>query len=90
MTMPRAHPPSTDTDEPSGAENPRPLLSLLPRRNLRRALFLLFAFLAVLAIKRAGGSFGHIFDAFGPTGGSTQPAPSGSDRSYHLRVAPPP
>ncbi|HXI56871.1 MAG TPA: hypothetical protein VNO55_12480 [Polyangia bacterium] len=78
-------------EEPA-AENPRRVLSLLPRRNLRRALFLLLAFLAVLAIKHAGGSFGHLFDAFSPTGGAAVPAPPEpkNDRSYHLRVAPPP
>jgi hypothetical protein len=76
-------------EEPS-AENPRRVWSLLPRRNLRRALFLLLAFLAVLAIKHTGGSFSHLFDAFGPTGTTAAPTPPGNDRSYHLRVAPPP
>ncbi|MEA2696064.1 MAG: hypothetical protein QOI66_335 [Myxococcales bacterium] len=85
--MERTHPHSGE--EPA-AEKPRQVLSLLPRRNLRRALFLLLALLAVLAIKHAGGNFGHLFDAFGPTGGAAAPTPSGNDRSYHLRVTPPP
>jgi hypothetical protein len=76
---------------PPAAEKLLRVLSLLPRRNLRRALFLLLALLGVLAIKHAGGgSFGHLFEALGPTGGAAAPTPPKNDRSYHLRVAPPP
>jgi hypothetical protein len=40
---------------------------LLPRRNFRRALFLVLALLGVLVIKRAGGlSLGRLFDGVAP------------------------
>jgi hypothetical protein len=63
---------------------------LLPRRNLRRALFLVLALIGVLVIKRAGGfSFGGLFDA----GQSARPAPGtgtvsagGHDGFQHLEV----
>ena len=60
----------------------------MPRRNLRRALFLVIALLGVVAIKRAGGfSFGGLFDA----GQSSRQAPEagtagGSDGFQHLEV----
>jgi hypothetical protein len=62
----------------------------LPRRNLRRALFLLIALLGVLAIKRSGGfSFGGLFDS----GQSSRQAPGrgaetagGQDGFQHLEV----
>jgi hypothetical protein len=45
----------------------------LPRRNFRRALFLVLALLGVVAIKRAGGlSLNRIFDGVAP------PPPAGS------------
>ena len=60
-------------------EDPRPLLQRLPRRNLRRALFLVLALLGVLAIKQSGGlRFGTLFDSVSP------PAPA-----YRLHVEPP-
>jgi hypothetical protein len=55
---------------------------LVPRRNLRRALFLVLALLGVVAIKRAGGfSFGGLFD-----GGHHAPAQSGQGGFRHLEV----
>ncbi len=55
---------------------------LVPRRNLRRALFLVLALLGVVAIKHAGGfSFGGLFD-----GGQRAPAGSGQDGFRHLEV----
>jgi hypothetical protein len=49
-------------------EDPRPLLQRLPRRNLRRALFLVVALLAVLAIRRSGGlRLGSLFETVAPT-----------------------
>ena len=35
----------------------RSYLSLIPRRNLRRALFLLLALMGVVALKQSGGGF---------------------------------
>lgn len=59
----------------------RPLLERLPRRNLRRALFLVIALLGVLAIKHAGGfGLGNLFESV---------APSSSSPSYRLHVEPP-
>ena len=61
-------------------------LSLLPRRNFRRAFFLLLILLAVLAIKRSGGvRLGTIFDAMAPP---ATPAPSSEEPAYHLHVVP--
>ena len=41
--------------------------ALLPRRNLRRALFLIAALVAIIAIKRMGGfSLGKLFDGVAP------------------------
>jgi len=49
--------------------------ALLPRRNLRRALFLLVALVAIIAIKRMGGfSLGKLFDGVAP-GPARQPEP---------------
>lgn len=60
--------------------------SRLPRRNLRRALFLLAALLAVLVIKYTGGSsVGNIFDTVAPPSAQA-PGPG----TLRLRVQPPP
>ena len=64
--------------QPPSQDAPRSWTSLLPRRNFRRALFLILILLAVLAIKRSGG-LGTMFDAVAP------PAPP----TYQLHVAPP-
>ncbi len=62
-------------------DGPRPLLQRLPRRNLRRALFLVLALLGVLAIKHAGGlSLGSVFDTV---------APPPAAPAYRLHVEPP-
>ncbi|HET6284459.1 MAG TPA: hypothetical protein VFH73_26115 [Polyangia bacterium] len=59
------------------------LLSMLPRRNLRRALFLFIALLGVLAIKYSGGSsVGSIFNTVAP---AQTPAPG----TMRLQVVPP-
>lgn len=53
----------------------RSFWELLPRRNFRRVLFLIFALLGVLAIKRAGGlSLSRLFDGVAPA-----PASAGRD-----------
>ena len=62
----------------------------MPRRNLRRALFLVIALLGVVAIKRAGGfSFGGLFDAGQPgrhAPGTATGTGGGSDGFQHLEV----
>jgi len=61
---------------------------LLPRRNLRRALFLIAALIAVVVIKRMGGfSFAKLFDGVAPA-----PPRAPADRQaapfQHLEVKP--
>ena len=49
---------------------------LVPRRNLRRALFLIVALAAILAIKRMGGfSFAKLFNDVAPAAGPAAPEP---------------
>jgi len=68
-----------DTNEPAPS-----LLSMLPRRNLRRALFLFVALLAVLVIKYSGGgSVGSVFDKVAP------PPQAATPGTLRLHVAPP-
>lgn len=67
----------------------RSFWQLLPRRNFRRALLLIIAIVAVLAIKRTGGlSLNKMFDQFAPVV-PTQPTGSGSG-FQHLEVRPSP
>lgn len=57
---------------------------LLPRRNFRRALFLLVALVAIVAIKRMGGfSFAKLFDNVAP---APAPAPKADPSFQHLEV----
>jgi hypothetical protein len=72
----------------SGLPNPlepppeRSYWALLPRRNLRRALFLILALGGVLVIKRTGGlSFRKMFDDVAPA--------QDSGGFQHLEVRPP-
>ena len=66
----------------------RSFWQLLPRRNFRRALLLIIAIVAVLAIKRTGGlSLNKMFDQFAPV--TTKPAGAGSG-FQHLEVRPSP
>jgi hypothetical protein len=66
----------------------RTFWQLLPRRNLRRALLLIIAIVAVLAIKRTGGlSLDKIFDQVAPAA-PTQPAGSGAG-FQRIEVRPP-
>jgi hypothetical protein len=66
----------------------RTFWQLLPRRNLRRALLLLIAIVAVLAIKRTGGlSLDKIFERVAPAV-PMQPAGSGAG-FQHIEVHPP-
>jgi hypothetical protein len=58
--------------------------ALLPRRNLRRALFLIVALFAIVAIKRMGGfSFAKLFDDVAPA-----PAPESQPPLRRLEVRP--
>lgn len=66
----------------------RTFWQLVPRRNLRRALLLIIAIVAVLAIKRTGGlSLNKMFEQFAPPV-PTQPAGSGAG-FQHIEVRPP-
>ncbi len=59
----------------------------MPRRNLRRALLLIIAIVAVIAIKRSGGlSLDKIFEQVAPAV-PTQPASPGGG-FQHLEVRP--
>ncbi|HMF42893.1 MAG TPA: hypothetical protein VKQ32_19610, partial [Polyangia bacterium] len=58
--------------------------AMLPRRNFRRALFLLAALIAILVIKRMGGfSLAKLFNDVAPT-----PAPQSQPPLRHLEVKP--
>ena len=60
---------------------------LLPRRNLRRALLLIIAIVAVIAIKRSGGlSLDKIFQQVAPAVPTAASVPSGGFQ--HLEVRP--
>jgi hypothetical protein len=60
--------------------------ALLPRRNLRRALFLLAALVAIIALKRMGGfSFARMFDGIAP---APPPAAHKQQPFQHLEVKP--
>ena len=60
--------------------------ALLPRRNLRRALFLLAALIAIVAIKRMGGfSFAKLFNDVAPP---PRPVPQPQRQFQHLEVRP--
>jgi hypothetical protein len=64
----------------------RTFWSLLPRRNFRRALFLIFALLAVVFIKYTGGfSLSRLFEDVAPA-----PAPAPGPSEFHrIEVKPP-
>jgi hypothetical protein len=69
----------------------RSYLSLIPRRNFQRALFLLLALLAVVALKKSGGGFfGSVLNGVAPP--ATAPArPSAPPTTVHIQLqAPPP
>ena len=58
--------------------------ALLPRRNFRRAVFLIAALIAIIVIKRMGGfSLAKLFDGVAPA-----PAGQSQPRFQHLEVKP--
>ena len=62
----------------------RSFWQLLPRRNLRRALLLIIAIIAVIAIKRSGGlSLDRIFQQVAPA-----PTTAPGSVYHHLEVHP--
>ena len=66
----------------------RTFWQLLPRRNLRRALLLIIAIVAVIAIKRSGGlSLDRIFQQVAPP--APRPATDPNGTFHHLEVHPP-
>jgi hypothetical protein len=71
----------------------RSYLSLIPRRNLRRALFLLLALLAVIALKKSGGgAFQNLLDSVSPprSGAAAQRRTPAPETTVHLQVQAPP
>ena len=65
----------------------RSFWQLLPRRNFRRALFLVLVLLGVLVLRRTGGlSFSRMFDGVAPAPAGT----AGSAGFRHLEVKPEP
>ena len=66
----------------------RSFWQLVPRRNLRRALLLIIAIVAVIAIKRSGGlSLDRIFQQVAPPAPAPTTQPGGT--YHHLEVHPP-
>jgi hypothetical protein len=64
----------------------RTFWQLLPRRNFRRALFLIAALIGIIAIKRMGGfSFSRMFDGIAP---APPPAPQKQEQFQRLEVKP--
>jgi hypothetical protein len=79
---PHAPPP----DRPREPAPERSFWSTLPRRNFRRAIFLIAALLAIIAIKRMGGGFSlaKLFNDVAPP-----PTPQKQQHPFqHLEVKP--
>jgi hypothetical protein len=74
------------SDRPREPPAEKSFWALLPRRNLRRALFLLAALLAIVAIKRMGGfSLAKLFNDVAP---APPPASPSEPPVRHLEVKP--
>ncbi len=68
----------------------RSFWQLLPRRNFKRALLLIIAIVAVLAIKRSGGlSLDRIFEQVAPAVPTQSAAPAGGFQHIEVRPAAP-
>jgi hypothetical protein len=78
-----------DEERPAHPRNPpaeKTFWEMLPRRNFRRALFLLAALIAIVAIKRMGGfSLAKLFNDVAP---APAPAPQSQPPFRHLEVKP--
>jgi hypothetical protein len=67
----------------------RPRRSLVPWRNLRRAVFLILALMAVVALKRsAGGFFSHLLESVASPP-APPPAHTAPETTVHLQPGPP-
>ena len=74
----------SDPRQPLADQGQKSFWALVPRRNFRRALFLLAALIAILAIKRMGGfSLAKLFNDVAPA-----PAPQAQPPLRHLEVKP--
>jgi hypothetical protein len=82
------HEPADPRQPPRVPPAERSFWELLPRRNFRRALFLLAALVAILVIKRMGGfSFARMFDSVAPAPApASAPAPKAEPSFQHLEV----
>ena len=61
------HDPGDPRQPPRAPPAEKNFWALLPRRNFRRALFLLIALIAIIVIKRMGGfSLAKLFDGVAP------------------------
>jgi hypothetical protein len=69
----------------------RSYLALIPRRNFRRALFLLLALLGVVALKKSGGGFfGNVLNSVAPPAPAPVRPPV-PQTTVHIQLkAPPP
>lgn len=70
----------------------RSYLSLIPRRNFRRALFLLLALLGVVALKKSGrGFFGSVLDSVAPprSPAAARPRAPSPETTVHLELQAP-
>jgi hypothetical protein len=71
----------------------RSYLSLIPRRNLLRALFLLLALVAVVALKKSGnGFFRQVLDSVAPprSPAAAHPRAPAPETTVHLQPKAPP
>lgn len=79
-------PPADPRQPPRDPPAEKTFWALLPRRNFRRAMFLLAALIAILAIKRMGGfSLAKLFNDVAP---ATAPAEKAQPPLRHLEVKP--
>jgi hypothetical protein len=82
------HEPGSPRERPPEPPAERSFWALLPRRNFRRALFLIVALAAIIVIKRMGGfSFAKLFDGVAPPP-PPAPAQQSQPQFQHLEVKP--
>lgn len=69
----------------------RTSLAVLPWRNFRRVVFLIFALMAVVALKKsAGGFFNRIIESVTPPPVAAPAHPAAPATTVHLQPGPPP